>query len=153
MRTAALIASLAPVAVFDCGNAVANESKAIPAECPVTLPSARQLTPDASEFIHGGNSLHVWLPADGLWPGSPHTLRWYYKGAAPLTQTLQPLKVIAERMDSNRGPPALISRSDVVMKDDYAAAMLTKIELPSSGCWRVSARYRADSLSFIVWVE
>jgi hypothetical protein len=154
MRIACLIAaSLALVAVFDGRNADANESKAIPAECPVTLPSAQQLTPDASEFIHGANSLHVWLPADGIWPGSPHTLRWYYKGASRSTSNPTPLELTAERMDNNGGPPARISRPDTVMRDDYAAAMLTKIEFPNSGCWRVSGRYRADSVSFVVWVE
>ena len=102
MRYAAVVlASLAPVTLAHAAN-----SPLIPDQCPVTLPSSAQLTTDESEFMHGANSLHVWLPADGRWPGSPYTLRWYYKGASrAIAQVLEHLEVTATRLDGD-GPPS-----------------------------------------------
>jgi len=35
---------------------------------------------------------------------------------------------------------------------DFGSAMLQGIEIPTSGCWRITATYRGASLSYIVWV-
>jgi hypothetical protein len=119
--------------------------------CPVTSPPADSRNGDPLEFMHGRNSLHVWLPRDGRWAASTQTLRWYYKGApAPTGKPPSPIKITAARLHGE-GPPAIVGRPRTIMADEQAAAMLTEIDLPP-GCWRVTARYSADVLSFVVEV-
>jgi hypothetical protein len=35
---------------------------------------------------------------------------------------------------------------------DFGSAMLQGIDIPTTGCWRVTATYRRASLSYVVWV-
>jgi hypothetical protein len=36
---------------------------------------------------------------------------------------------------------------------DFGSAMLTGIDIPTTGCWRITATYRRVSLSYIAWVR
>jgi hypothetical protein len=152
MRTAALVVAGLTLTGLDCGNASAVESKVIPRDCRVTLPATQQTTANGAEFIYSSNNLHVWLPTEGRWPESPHTLRWYYNGA-PRARTPPPqLKVTAHRIDGD-GAPAIIAPPKTVRDEGDAAAMVTRVELPAAGCWRISGQYKDNYLSFVVWAE
>jgi hypothetical protein len=35
---------------------------------------------------------------------------------------------------------------------DFGSAMLTGIDIPTTGCWRITATYRRVSLSYVAWV-
>jgi hypothetical protein len=151
MRTAALVVAGFTLAMLDCRNAAAVESNVH--NCPVTLPATQQTTASGSEFIYSSNSLHVWLPTQGRWPESPHSLRWYYNGAARTrTPSLPQLKVTAQRIDGD-GAPAIIEPPKTVRDAGEAAAIVTRVELPAAGCWRISGQYKDDHLSFVVWAE
>jgi hypothetical protein len=151
MRTAALVVAGLILTLLDCRNAAAGGSPAIPHDCPVTLPATQQTTANGSEFIHSGNHLHVWLPTEGRWSESPHTLKWYYNGAAR-TRAPPQLKVLARRIDGDE-TPAIIAPPKMVRYEDNAAALVTKVQLPAAGCWRISGQYANEYLSFVVWAE
>jgi hypothetical protein len=151
MRTAALVVAGFTLAMLDCRNTAAEASTAIPHDCPVTLPATQQTTANGSEFIHSGNHLHVWLPTQGRWPESPRTLKWYFNGASP-SRTASQLKVIAHRIDGDE-TPAIIEPPKMVRSEDDAAALVTRVELPAAGCWRISGQYGDEHLSFVVWAE
>jgi hypothetical protein len=35
---------------------------------------------------------------------------------------------------------------------DFGSAMLSGIDIPGTGCWKITATYRQASLSYVVWV-
>jgi hypothetical protein len=152
MRTAALVVAGLMLVMLVCRNAAAVENTAASHDCPVTLPATQQTTASGSEFIYSSNSLHVWLPTRGRWPESAHTLRWYYNGAVRTRTPLSELRVTARRIDGDEAP-AIIAPPRTVRDEGDAAAMVTRVELPVAGCWRISGEYRDDSLSFVVWAE
>jgi hypothetical protein len=36
---------------------------------------------------------------------------------------------------------------------DFGSAMLVGVDIPTGGCWQITATYRQASLSFIAWVS
>ena len=151
MRSAALIVAGLTLILLDYCNVAAAGNTATPPDCPVTLPATQQTTANGWEFIHSGNHLHVWLPTEGRWSESPYNLRWYYNGAAR-TRALPQLKVMARRIDGD-DTPAIIAPPKMVRYEDNAAALVTRVELPAAGCWRISGQYGDEHLSFVVWAE
>ena len=134
-------------------------------ECPVTVGTDKLLEPD-SPNIYGSEALAVALPVDGTWPVTAPKARiavklfWRSAGYRPgMEQNLQ-----VEIVNLHGGP------NDAVVKDttsansvpeDLEAAqfddewldgwlMLTGIDFPSPGCWKITGNYLGQSLTFVV---
>ena len=63
------------------------------------------------------------------------------------------LIVSAKRLDRKAPSVAADSARAVFVKGDTPAAMMTAIDIPTAGCWEVTAQYRGHNLNFVVSVE
>jgi hypothetical protein len=61
------------------------------------------------------------------------------------------LIVTGERLDA-QAPPLTSSQATNAYASDIGSAMLTGVDLPTLGCWRITGRYGTAELSFVVWV-
>jgi hypothetical protein len=62
------------------------------------------------------------------------------------------LTVIAKRLD-HEAPSVAASPASAVFVTTDKPAMMTGIDIPSIGCWKITAQYRGDELSFVVSVQ
>jgi hypothetical protein len=62
-----------------------------------------------------------------------------------------PLRVIIERLDV-ASSPVVASQEATNASADFGTAMLTGVNLPTLGCWKITGEYTAAELSFTVWV-
>jgi len=142
--------------------------KQVPKACPITKPPARPFVPPPpygtdhgpDQFWYGTESLWTLLGVDGTWnihnnvlesQGSYRTKLTYWGRGFDWRRELKPeLTVIAKRL-YRQAPPVAAEQANAV----YIAGpgMMTAIDIPSSGCWEIKARYSGDSLSFVVSVE
>jgi hypothetical protein len=144
--------------------AFANDQ--VPSSCPVTRPSEPAFEPPApykekltGQFWLGTSALWTKLADDGIWRGivSPSGTRnkffWWregWKSDTDLRANDAGLIITARRIDGD----APLVRAPRVTNAKLASgwAMLTMLELPTSGCWEVTGNYRSDYLSMVVWV-
>jgi hypothetical protein len=142
--------------------------KQVPKACPVTKPPARPFVPPPpygtdhgpDQFWYGTESLWTLLGIEGTWnihdnvlesQGAYRTKLTYWRRGFDWRRELEPgLIVIAKRLD-RQAPPVAADPAHAV----YIAGpgMMTGIDIPSNGCWEITARYSGDSLSFVVSVE
>lgn len=138
-----------------------------PADCPVTttgIPSFEAPDPFSPAapwdgiFWFGSENLWTALHADGVWSGLPKTPDGYtqkimwWSVLYSLPDELQPaLEVSGTRLDAD-APPLRFYGATNAMADDIGEAMLTGVEFPTPGCWRVVGQYKGAELIFVVWV-
>lgn len=142
----------------------------VPKSCPVTKPALPPFVPPPGYPAEPGpdyfwfGTLKLWtnLPADGAWRGLGHytpddpTFRqklFFWRQGYKVTSESRPaLKVTGRRMD---GPaPALQrDRPNGSWQDNRYPFIVTGVNFPTLGCWEVTAAYREDKLTFIVWLE
>jgi hypothetical protein len=162
----ALICTLTLVALSEA-SAADGENTPIPANCPVTraTPETRFTPPhptrafdaNSATFWYGSDALYTQLYSDGRWHGikSPTGTRnksfWYRKDAQWLLEDPYELKVtyrqldVAEPMFTAPGVTNAIVGKEVTM--------LLMLELPTRGCWEVTASYKNAHVSFVTWVD
>ncbi len=156
-------ASVVTVAVLVAGSlcaARAEELASIPDSCPVTLQTEPRYDPYlpyklTDSFWYGSDALFVPIRVDGRWhtdSKSEFLLAWFRKLPDWQTDFPRPLKLTAHRIDA-AGPSALISLVQSESANDHAPSLPTLIKLQERGCWQISANYKADNLSFVVWVD
>ena len=149
----------------------ADKSELPPASCPVTFAPSRPYTPPPPYALEE-DSQFFWLGTDKLWTALPNTGTWTWRPhkfgheheVQPLTEktfwgsvnfnwrTEWPvtLKVTGRRLDGP-APPLLTMRSTNAFPGP-SAAMLTGVYVPAPGCWEITAHYKGEKLSYVVWV-
>jgi hypothetical protein len=153
------------------GIATANAtslSKNPPADCPVTRAPGTALTSPApypatpppeytDQFWYGSAELWTMLGADGTWYGLPHSTAgytqkvfWWRQGYNPITEPSPALTVSGKRLDGSA--PALVASKATDAIADFGNAMLVGVEVPTTGCWKITGHYQGHNLSFVVWV-
>jgi hypothetical protein len=115
-------------------------------------------------FWWGTNKLWTVLRKTGIWEWAPHKPGHEHE-VQPLTEktfwgsinfdwaTEYPpkLKVTGRRLD---GPaPPLLTMTPTNAFPGPAAAMLTGVYVPTRGCWEITAEYKGEKLSYVVWVQ
>lgn len=146
-----------------------------PDSCPVTKPPTHAFVPPSpyptalcsdsscARFWFGSRKLWTFLDADGTWKGLPHyrptdtsyrnKLFWWREGYDWHRDQEPALKITGVRLDS--------SDPSVVLSDSATAGGVTgknppfivdAVDLPTLGCWKLTARYKDGKLSFVVWV-
>jgi hypothetical protein len=144
----------------------------IPGVCPVTKPPAQPFVPpapywtqhDPDGFWYGTESLWALLPVQGTWKmrnnvlegkGGYRTKLTYWRRGFDWRAELEPeLIVIAKRLDREAPPVAAATPARAVfVTGPRPAAMMTVIDIPTTGCWRLTAQYRDQKLSFVVLVQ
>jgi hypothetical protein len=105
-------------------------------------------------------SAHLWtmLDTDGRsWRGLPQSAAgltqktfWWSADWAPGDEPEPAITVTGRRLDGHGsfsfGPGTNASA-------DFGTAMLVGVDVPTTGCWEITGRYRTSTLSFIVSVE
>ena len=124
-------------------------------DCPRTIGTDtkfREFWPNASTWF-GTETLAVMLPPDAIWPTTKPTaaisvkLFWYSAGFRPGMERDFVGRI--ERLDG--GPnDAVMSRPTNAGLANNVWAILTGIDFKSSGCWRITGKYRGQSLEFVV---
>lgn len=135
----------------------------VPADCPVTLPIGKPFHPPEpypAEFPYPGNfwygSEKLWLelPEDGTWGQLQYGEKVFVwrVGFDGSLENQPALALIGRRLDG----PAPEARSDPpatnAYHEDFHWAMLHGFQVPTSGCWEITASYAEDTLTFVAWV-
>jgi len=136
------------------------------ANCPLTLPDGSfrpQPEPGADFAVPDGEawfgSPFLWtlLDVDGeVWEGLPRselglsqkTFWWRHGYQARLEQRPE-IYVTGDRLD---GPGRFVFGPGTNASFGLGSAMLVGVEVPESGCWKVTGRYGTEALSYVVWV-
>ena len=61
------------------------------------------------------------------------------------------LIVTGQRLDA-KAPPLHASKATNASGGDIGESMLTGVDFPTLGCWKITGQYKDAELSFVVWV-
>ena len=133
-----------------------------PPSCHVTLPSAaspsRFPDPGTGDYVtvsaYGTEKLSALLPIDGIWRGPMPTKpgdfvnsnKFPWSGAFSYSDGDGPLRVTGKRLDGLA--PSFTEIEPITGKNWFMGFM----SIPGFGCWEITARYKDQELTFIVWV-
>ena len=140
------------------------------AACTPTRPSNPRFAPP-TPYPHNAPDEMFWYGSDSLWTllgiqGTWHVHRNVLEGRGGYTTKLvywrqgfdsrkevyPELRVVAKRLD--RAAPAVhAGPANAVFVTGPTPAMMTVIDIPSPGCWELTAEYREHKLSFVVSVQ
>jgi hypothetical protein len=165
----ATIVLLTPVPFVALQTAHRIGTQAAPEACPVTRPPARFFVPPPpywrdpppDEYWFGTESLWTVLSLPGTWhirgnplesKGGYRTKLIYWQRGFDWRKDKPELTVIARRIDRD-APPVAAEPASAVFVTTERPAMMTAIDIPSVGCWKITAQYRGDELSFVVSVQ
>jgi hypothetical protein len=136
--------------------------------CPVTkpepaftapLPSPAKPPENYQSDWFGTADLYTMLRFGGeVWRGLPHNpdgltqKTFWWSSNWPFRSELEPnVSVVGVRLDGpgrfEAGHPGTNASAD------FGVAMLVGVDIPTTGCWRLTATYRGADLSYIVLVE
>ena len=134
--------------------------------CPITpIPDTPFVPPDPypaaapdGHFWYGTNELWTDLPVDDVWYGLPQSEAGYGNKIAlwheGYSQTEEPQPAItlsAQQLDGAAVMAPVVAGTNAY-HPDYGQFMMTGIELPTLGCWEITAEYKGAALTFVVWV-
>lgn len=139
--------------------------------CPVTEPGNSPFTPP-SEAPEGPPELYdaVWYGTPELWTtvyndgqvwtdlpvgpdgGLTQKTFWWAKGYVFDEEPAPDIAVTAEQIDGDAPVVQAGSPGTNATNPDLGSFMIVGLEIPQEGCWRVTARYRDATLSYVVWV-
>jgi hypothetical protein len=118
-------------------------------------PPSQSFPPSARWY--GTEKLAVQLPPRGKWRGlgPTHNFRdklfLWSKGFEARSE--KNLKVTGVRLDAD-SPPAVISKPTNAYADSLGGwTMLVLVELPTAGCWQITAEYMGEKLTFVVQAD
>jgi len=131
-------------------------TKPDPSFTPPGQPGADYDPPDGSAW-YGSKNLWTLMDIDGeVWTALPASKLgltqktfWWREGYNVQREPRPEIFVTGERLD---GPGRFGFGPGTNAFWGLGSAMLVGIEIPEPGCWEVTARYYAESLSYVVWV-
>jgi hypothetical protein len=165
LATAALaILGIWPMAAIAPAPATAPSRTAVltdvspPDSCPVTQPPSEPFVPPApyptelrkDQFWIGSEKLWTWRPISGAHHGFREKVFWWRKGYDWRTENPPKLKISGKRLDGPAPP--------LFHMDGPNAAGLTNpaigaaFNIPTVGCWAITANYKSDKLTYVIWV-
>lgn len=113
--------------------------------------------PTKGEFWYGSDQLWILLGNDGTWSeqappdcdGFCTKLTYWSEDFDWRREPHPKLSVTAHRLD-HEAPLVMASRAKAVfVTGPLPAAMMVGIDVPASGCWEITAKYRGQKLSFV----
>jgi hypothetical protein len=144
--------------------------KESPETCPVTKPPAQPFVPPPpywtdhgpDDFWYGTESLWTLLGVHGTWHirsnvlesegGYRTKLTYWRRGFDWRKEPAAKLIVIAKRLD-REAPPVTAASASAVFITTERPGMMTAIDIPSPGCWELTAQYGVQRLRFVVSVQ
>jgi hypothetical protein len=140
-------------------------SSCVFAQCPVTIAPDRPFVPPApyiaephdGGFLYGSDSLWTFVPTDANW-GPPGKKMVYWRAGfdywrPSIDGQKEPptmLAVVARRLDAPAPMVWAPHASSVRFPELPGTAMITGLELPTPGCWEISAHFGDDTLSYVL---
>lgn len=137
------------------------------AQCLTTLPPNPQFVPpkpypqDAptGAFWYGTESLWTSLSANGEW-GGLHNDKGYRqkvffwsKGYDARKEPKPKLIITGRRLDGDSPSVAVADASNAFLSNGSPPAMVMAFEIPTAGCWELTAHYGGHTLTFVTSVK
>ena len=140
-----------------------------PASCPITQPPDVSFVPPApfpptpperyvNEFWYGTPELWTMLGTEGPWYALPQDKNgysqkvfWWSQDFDTSTDPYPAFTVTMERLDVSSSP-MVVAEEATNASADFGTAMLTGVQIPALGCWKITGNYVDAELSFVVWV-
>jgi len=165
----ACVPILIALSLASCGAQAASRAATVspaltPASCPATHAAEPPFVPPApypskpagAEFWYGTPELWTSLPTTGSWPDLPYVrgayvqkVFWWRDGYDWRSETTPQLTVEGMRIDRT-AKPLVASPATNAFSTDIGSAMLVLVEVPASGCWKITGDYRGAQLTFVV---
>jgi len=145
----------------------------VPEGCPVTNPPSQPFVPPPPYWTnHGPNQF--WYGTESLWTllSVPGTCAWhirsnvleskgayrtnlsYWRRGFNWRKEREPKLVInARRLDHDARVIVIVHANAVFVTGPAPAAMMTAIDIPTAGCWEITAKYKDQKLSFVVSLQ
>ena len=135
------------------------------ADCPVTTPpnppfvapAPHRPIPAAPDFWYGTEDFWTILRT-GAWHALPHDEHGSRQKVVFWSTSFDwrkeypvPLRVSGRRLDREAPTFEKLGGTNAIFGD--TAAMLTAIEVPTTGCWEITGSYHDHALKFVVKVE
>lgn len=133
--------------------------------CPVTRPT--RFTPPApfpattgpKQFWFGTNALWTLLPINGEWsmlPQSPsgytQKMGWFSERYNWKMDPRPAFTIVGNRIDGP-APPLTITAINGIHTERYPSSIAVRLNIPSGGCWRITAKYREQRVTVVVQVR
>jgi hypothetical protein len=153
---------VAPVLLSGGGD---NPEVSSMAACPVTKPDSTFVPPSPYPDNPTAGNQKVWYGTDQLWTmlrrdgetwgrliNAPHTITvksfWWSTAWSLKAEPMPNISVTGQQLDGSgaftAGSPGTNATAD------FGEAMLVGFDVPTPGCWRITASYRETSLSYVV---
>ena len=107
-----------------------------------------------AETWYGSEALAVMLPKDGIWPTTVPghliavKLVWYSSGFKPGMERDFAGRI--ERIGDGPNDAVLSGPTNAGGESLGAWTIMTGVDFPSEGCWRITGEYLGQSLTFVV---
>jgi hypothetical protein len=106
----------------------------------------------SNSFWFGTTKLWTNLPVSGR-DGLREKRFWWREGYDWREDGEPKLTVTGQRLDVPAAPIALTDQANAGWTNDKNHAFIVDaFDVPTPGCWKMTARYKDGELSFIVWV-
>ncbi len=124
--------------------------------CPVTAPPVPAFVPSPPYPATPPNGGFFWFGTAGLWTMLPASGRsiardksfWWHPGFDGAREPRPDLRIAATSLET--GLVALMGPASNASHPSFGGStMLTMVEFPSGGCWRVTASYAGHSVSYV----
>jgi len=129
-----------------------------PPNPPFVPPAPYRPNPSDEHFWYGTNELWTLLPVENVWrldrrnnEGYRNKLFLWQEGWDRRKEPYPPgpdIPVVLKRLDANM--PPITSQGGTNAFFDNTWAMLTMLEIPTEGCWEVTAFHKGDKLTFVL---
>jgi hypothetical protein len=139
--------------------APSGRSAGVPGGCPVTAPPNPAYVPPAPHrpnaplgmFWYGTDALWILLGVEGRDPGK---LFFWSKDYDAWKEPLPEFSITGKRLDGE-APPYLstYATNAILGRAPFESAILTGLSLPAAGCWELTAHYRGNALTFVMWTK
>jgi hypothetical protein len=143
-----------PVASDEAGCAITRPNPAFVAPSP--YPAAPPPLYESDWF--GSEALWTMIDRDGeVWSDLPQgpdgltqkTFWWSVEWPGMRDEPEPAITVVGTRLD---GPGSFTSGPGTNASADFGEAMLVGVEIPTAGCWQITASYGDAVLSYVVWI-
>jgi hypothetical protein len=135
--------------------------------CLTTIPPSPSFVPPTSywkyagagTFWYGTEALFTRLPITGKWDGLHNErgfrqkLFFWAKGYDWRKEHQPELVITGRRLDGDTQDVAVTHASVAFIPSRDEAAIVTAFELPTTGCWELTAHYHGHNLVFVTLVE
>jgi len=147
-------------------SASVSQQQELSEACPATKPLSQPFVPPPPYWTnHGPNQF--WYGTESLWTllgvhgvchvdkdGRYGTKLTYWQRGFDWRKERPPKLVINARRLDHDAPVIVIDHANAVFVTGSApAAMMTAIDIPTPGCWEITAKYKDQKLSFVVSLQ